>query len=449
MKENIFISEPLFYYEGKEKSVDVGRNYSDEFVETALLLMNEYVDNNSHLISDPDFCECIEEELTELLISQLEDLLFDDENEEEFESMIEYSIDYFYEHIFPRKSEDTNTFIDRTPIARDAITEQIQRLQLIPQPVQKTEEWYEFRHNLITASNAYKVWESQSAQNQLIYEKCQPLKVVDANSCSGVNVHSTLHWGQKYEPVSAMIYENMYDTKLGDFGCIRHNQYGCIGASPDGINIDTASVRYGRMIEIKNIVNREINGNPKKEYWVQMQLQMEICDLDECDFLETQFIEYENESDFLNDSSGNEDSSAKYTRTKEGCYKGIIMYFADSNGSPIYKYKDVEMGEEWVKWEESQIQEQENNGVTWIKNIYWKLKHYSCVLVKRNKIWFQYNIQEILKFWKIIEHERENGYDHRKPKKRIKPEANSDTQPIQQLIKVNKENNKVECNYEE
>jgi putative phage-type endonuclease len=341
MNENIFTSEPLFYYEGNEKSVEC--NYSDEFVETALLLMNEYVANNYHLISDPDFCECMEEELFELFISQLEDLLFDDENEEEFESMVEYSIDYFYENIFPRKSEDTNTFIDRTSISTDAITQQIQTLQVIPQPAQRTQEWYDFRHNLITASNAYKVFESQSVQNQLIYEKCQPLKVVDVNSCSGVNIHTTLHWGQKYEPVSAMIYEDMYHTKLGDFGCIKHRHYKCIAASPDGINIDTTTVRYGRMIEIKNIVNREINGNPKKEYWVQMQLQMEICDLDECDFLETQFVEYENESDFISDSDTNEDPSTKYTRTKEGCYKGMIMYFADSNGNPIYKYKDVNM----------------------------------------------------------------------------------------------------------
>ena len=126
----------------------------------------------------------------------------------------------------------------------------------------------------------------------------------------------------------------------------------------------------------------------------------------------------------------------------------MLMYFADSNGNPIYKYKDVNLGQECPQWEESQIQEQESEEVTWIKNIYWRLKHYSCVLVKRNKIWFQYNIQEILNFWKIIEHERENGYDHRKPKKRIKPETKEDSQVIQ-LIKVNKENNKVECEYQE
>ena len=63
--------------------------------------------------------------------------------------------------------------------------------------------------------------------------------------------------------------------------------------------MDNKNDRYGRMLEIKNIVNRDITGIPKKAYWVQMQLQMEVCDLEECDFLETRFKEYDNEQAFL------------------------------------------------------------------------------------------------------------------------------------------------------
>ena len=48
------------------------------------------------------------------------------------------------------------------------------------------------------------------------------------------------------------------------------------------------------MLEVKNIYNREIRGIPKEEYWIQMQIQMETCDLDICDFLETRFLEYFN-----------------------------------------------------------------------------------------------------------------------------------------------------------
>lgn len=37
-----------------------------------------------------------------------------------------------------------------------------------------------------------------------------------------------------------------------------------LGASPDGINIEPNSEKYGVMLEIKNIVNREITGIPKR-----------------------------------------------------------------------------------------------------------------------------------------------------------------------------------------
>ena len=95
-----------------------------------------------------------------------------------------------------------------------------------------------------------------------------------------VNTNTTLHWGQKYEPVSILLYETMYDTQIEDFGCIQHPLHTFLGASPDGINVDSSSERYGRMLEIKNIVNREINGIPKKEYWIQMQQQMEQGHID-------------------------------------------------------------------------------------------------------------------------------------------------------------------------
>ena len=96
-----------------------------------------------------------------------------------------------------------------------------------------------------------------------------------------------MHHGHKYEPLTTIFYEKMYNTKIGEFGCIKHKTIKHLAASPDGINIKKNNSRYGRLLEIKNIVNREINGRPKKEYWIQMQMQMECCDLDECDFIET------------------------------------------------------------------------------------------------------------------------------------------------------------------
>ena len=53
-----------------------------------------------------------------------------------------------------------------------------------------------------------------------------------------VNVNSTLHWGQKYEPLSVKVYEHIYETGVEDFGCIQDEEYAFLGASPDGINTD-------------------------------------------------------------------------------------------------------------------------------------------------------------------------------------------------------------------
>ena len=146
---------------------------------------------------------------------------------------------------------------------KNIILNKIQKLREIPQPVQRTPDWYKFRWNLITASNAWKAFGSQSTINQLIYEKCQPLKDFNNETLDYeikmVNTNTTLHWGQKYEPMSVMIYEEMYDSKVEDFGCIQHPNYNFLGASPDGIVINSNTGRFGRMLEIKNIVNREIN----------------------------------------------------------------------------------------------------------------------------------------------------------------------------------------------
>jgi hypothetical protein len=138
-----------------------------------------------------------------------------------------------------------------------------------------------------------------------------------------------MHWGQKYEPVSVLYYEHLNNTKVSEFGCIPHANYSYIAASPDGIVCDENSNIYGRMLEIKNVVSREINGIPKMEYWVQMQIQMEVCDLNECDFLETKFLEYFGVEDYKEDYDAN-----VYSNTH--CV--FIMQFSINNEDVHYEY---------------------------------------------------------------------------------------------------------------
>ena len=148
-----------------------------------------------------------------------------------------------------------------------------------------------------------------------------------------------------------------------------------------------------------------------------MQLQMETFNIDECDFLETKFIEYTDEIEFLRDSDDN------IFISREGERKGIILFFSDTlSGKPIYIYSDMNMSySDFELWSNSKIEYILNNNPSyiWIKQIYWKLNEISCVLVKRNKIWFQNMIPIITNFWDIIKRERIDGYEHRKPKSKL------------------------------
>ena len=362
----------------------------------------------------------------------------------------------FYEEITPpRVSPATHSDV----INHEIITTKIRLLQEKPQPEQRTPEWYERRNNLITASAASKAFGTQASVNQLIYDKCKNQPQVAASSASVTSanqsppaplqgpVNSPLHWGQRYEPVTVMVYEHRNKTRLGEFGCIQHDTYSFIGASPDGINIDPMSAMYGRMVEIKNIFNREITGHPKEEYWIQTQIQMEVCDLDECDFVETRFKEYDSKDDY------DADGTTKEGYTSCGNEKGIILWFQSAptltqSGhilQPIQLYEYAPIGAtpyEYDKWEAEIFTKHEHARSIWVRTIYWYLDEYSCVLVRRNRLWFEEAVKVLARVWAMIEDERKSGYEHRAPmKRRAGPVAGASETPTGGELKIIK----LEC----
>ncbi len=102
--------------------------------------------------------------------------------------------------------------------------------------------------------------------------------------------------------------------------------------------------------------------------------------------------------------------------------KGIIIYFQKQNGTPFYVYMPFDLYDEQDinEWFEEEIRKYESEPYeyTYIKMLCWKLEKKSCVLVCRNKEWFKQNIEEMENFWKLIEYERINGYEHRQPNRR-------------------------------
>ena len=424
---------------------------SEDFYSVVYELVNEYMKSSVLALMNEDHHETLLNEIFQLVVVQFEFSIKFYDYEKCREKIEEIVQDYYFEEIPGRSCDDStrerlSVFGNKTRYEVRNITKILDILRNKPQPEQRTSEWYHFRHNLITASNAYKAFMEGSEFNQLVYEKCQPLKIPvikEDELPPPVNVDTTLHWGQKFEPLSVMIYEDCYCTKIEDFGCIQHDTYSFIGASPDGINVDTNNLNYyGRMLEIKNIVNREITGIPKMEYWVQMQLQMETCGLDECDFFETRFKEFENEQAYLKSfESTNDHEDDDQSKTTCLSYKGVMMYFSHK-GKPIYKYSKLNITPDELEiWEEKTMDETISNDVIWVKNNYWWLEESSCVLVMRNKNWFSEAAPYLKTAWETIDTERETGYQHRAPTKRTpKSTPNDASLPNPKcLIQIDKE----------
>ena len=380
--------------------------YEDDFKETIYIFIDEYIENNIETYKLKKFRELLIDYIYISITDAYQNLI--DEYNIDIDTLIDESIDFYF-----NKNNNYRSYKDSPILTIPDVKIISNKLKIIEnkyQPEQKTDAWYEYRYNGLTASNLWKAIDTPASLNSLIYSKCEPLNVSKFKS---VNIDSPFHHGHKYEPLSIQIYENKYNTKVGEYGCIQHSDYEFLKASPDGINIDPSSNRYGRLVEVKNPTSRIITGIPKLEYWVQMQHQMEICDLDECDFLETSFKEYENEEEFLNDGES-------FNKTKNGKLKGILVMFEEGT----YEYPPLNLTKnEFDEWYDNLLN---NSKKSWIKNIYWYLETYSNILVTRNRKWYSKILPKLIEVWKTIVYEKKNGYQHRKSstkrKKKIKLE---------------------------
>lgn len=388
----------------------------EDFKESIMYFIQDFLKSNPRLYEEYHFEKNLYDNIYSIILNTYGCDIVDSINLS-IDVIIKECIDlYFLIYDNPRSFK--NTFIISKPDIK-YVNSVFEKIKSKVQPDQRTDEWYDFRWNMLTASSIYKALDTQAKQNELIVDKCKP---INKKKYSTVNTESAFHFGHKFEPLSTNFYEYMFNTKVGEFGCIRHDNYNFIGASPDGINILETNTRFGRLLEIKNPKSREITGIPKKEYWVQMQIQMEVWNLNECDFLETKFVEYKTEEEFDNDG--------KWFYTKDNQHKGKFVQFLHEN-KPHYEYPPFHISkkkyDEWY----NEIREK-NNHMTWIKDIFWKLDTYSCILVTRNKLWFKTVLPQFKTIWDTILKERKTGYTHRLPKKKQ-----------QQTNKIENTNNKI------
>lgn len=293
---------------------------------------------------------------------------------------------------------------------------------------QRTPEWYEARKGRITTSS----WSNAMGEYCDYLADFNPKDakekyiqyIIDKIDGATFTGNIATRWGTKYEEVANMIYEHDNNVKVIEFGLICHEKHKFLASSPDGITAD------GVMLEIKCPYRRKITGVPPHKYWVQVQGQLETCDLDRCDFLECQLEEYKGDTrmeDYYEDNyEGN------YRLSGLGKHKGVAVDFKcilkrkdfrdkrSDNERTEYKYHYSKLGITQDEFEEFRQkatamrdkirQENPQYGAVWVNFTPWKLIKKSCVSIYRDKEWFEiYALPLLASFWEQVEHYRKVG----------------------------------------
>ena len=270
----------------------------------------------------------------------------------------------------------------------------VKMLKRIPQFEQRSQEWYDVRKLMITASDMATVTNDNPYQKSIavLRKKCGLDDKFTGNKFT--------EWGIKYEEIANMIYEIDYNTKVIEFGLIQHPNISFIGASPDGITVD------GIMLEIKCPYVRQLkpdyehNGVPHY-YWIQVQIQLEVCELEYCDFQQCKLEEYDSKEEFDEDNFDG--------------YKGCVVCEKLDNYKLKYHYPpSLKMTEDELnKWLDQYTDDKYY--VTW-----WKLVDILYTRVKRDREWFRDKLPVIEKFWQDVVYYRRHGITEILPKPRKK-----------------------------
>jgi putative phage-type endonuclease len=265
---------------------------------------------------------------------------------------------------------------------------------------------------------------------ELMRKKCAPA------SSEGSPGSVEMEWGVAYEHIVTELHQAFSGTDIHAFNLIPHPTIPFLAASPDGVSSD------GRMVEIKCPYSRMPSGKPKIQYWIQMQLQMECCDMEVCDFLDIVIREYGNREAYLNDKYGVTEDHAEhadhadqeefiYSRTATGRPKGIMIerniqdvqtgkihrkYYYP----PVLHFENEQQENAWLEeWAQTVYQEIGQstkrildvltNQIETYQIRYWYVEQWNCVPVARDREWFKLRYPDLKAFWDQVTYYRANG----------------------------------------
>lgn len=298
----------------------------------------------------------------------------------------------------------------------------VKEIKKIPQFEQKSKEWLNQRNECLTATAVSTALDEDPYKYpfELLLDKCGLGEIFKENE--------NVHHGKKYEQIGTMFYGYRNNINVEEYGLIQHNENSYIGASPDGIcdkytPDEKMSKLVGRLLEIKFPKKRKIKSYGKLDgdicphyYYRQVQTQLYVTELDECDFLQCEISEYDNWEEFIKDSHQNMFGLSKQTNLEKGCLiqlypknkindKDCLFYSMYIYPPKMHMTKDEI--EKWICYELINYPKNVYSKKYIIdKVIYWRLEKVSCNLIKAEN--FEELLPTLRQFWNYVLFYRKN-----------------------------------------
>ena len=277
---------------------------------------------------------------------------------------------------------------------------------------QGTELWLKLRENKLTASPA------STYLNQNKYKTLTEFYKEKVGLTEQFTGNEATLFGNRYEPIVSRIYTlemnrnggysvrsdnktgyNKTVYKVYESSFIKHRdpRFFYMGCSPDNLVLMKRKIgghtvdKDGFLLEIKSPKRRYPNGKVPPNYYAQMQIQMEVCNVEKCYFLDYKFYEYL--------------SYPKFQKIRNTYfYKGCILEIITDNKyiwfySPIYtKEHSTDDVSNWRNKKIRYIIDQYGLEIN-IKCMYWILTKKYEICVYRNRKWFADNVEQFRQVW--------------------------------------------------
>jgi hypothetical protein len=262
----------------------------------------------------------------------------------------------------------------------------------LPQIPQRTAEWYAQGKQVLTASEFSTIFKTPRAVSQLVVAKSGAAGAASPAATNRLACMSCemgpFDWGIRFEPVVKAYLERTWGATIAEAGRLLHPSDSRLAASPDGLITSAADPdRVGRLVEIKCPITREIGGGAPVpfDYWCQMQLQMEVTGIDECEYVEVKI-----------DSIGKQ----KQALGPDVVPEGHLWLFQDPSGAceMVYAYT------------ETQRDALAAAGKDLIETIPWRVAHIETRVIARDRAWFDGTASIRAAFWRNVDAARAGSF---------------------------------------